>query len=202
MTNDKEIYIIRHAQAVHNKTKNYNLKDPELTEFGKDQAKLLLLHYDHLKEFDLIISSPMRRAIETVLIAFDGFLSLRNSKNTHHKSIPLIILPELQEISNRNCDTCSSLEDLQSQFPYLDFSFCTGNWLLKTGFFSYEPSMIEKRASWVRDWVSDRHEQKIVLVSHMEFIKYLVDCSKPWANLEIKKFTLGPGNIFKPVNFQ
>ncbi|CCJ31231.1 unnamed protein product [Pneumocystis jirovecii] len=201
MTNDKEIYIIRHAQAAHNKSKNYDLKDPELTEFGKDQAKLLLLHYDHLKELDLIISSPMRRAIETVLIGFDGFLSLKNSINIHHKSIPLIILPELQEISDRNCDTCSPLEDLQSQFPYLDFSLCVGNWHLKTGFFSYDPIMIEKRASWVRDWVSNRHERKIMLVSHMGFIKYLVDSSKPWANLEINKFTFDPGNIFKPVNF-
>ncbi|KAG4304704.1 hypothetical protein PORY_001757 [Pneumocystis oryctolagi] len=201
MTNDKEIYIMRHAQAKHNVQKNYDLKDPELTEFGKDQAKLLLLNFEQLKELELIVSSPMRRAIETVLIGFDGFLRFKDSVPENHILIPLFIFPELQEVSDSNCDVCSSLEDLQRQFPQLDWSFCGGDRLLKTGFFSYEPSMIEKRAAWIRNWVANRKEKKIMLVSHQEFIKHIVDCSEPWANLEINKYTLGPGNVFKPVHF-
>ncbi|KAG5438178.1 hypothetical protein PCANB_003029 [Pneumocystis canis] len=201
MTSDKEVYIIRHAQAEHNLTKNYDLKDPKLTDFGKDQARMLLLNFEQLKQVELIISSPMNRTIETVLIAFDGLLALKNTTNSNHSLIPLIILPELQETSNKNCDTCSPLKDLQKQYPFLDWSFCHEKKLLKTGFFAYEPNMIEKRAAWIRNWISCRKEKKILLVSHLNFIKYLVDQSEHWSNLEIKKYTFDTNHFFKQIIF-
>ncbi|KTW28087.1 hypothetical protein T552_01948 [Pneumocystis carinii B80] len=197
----KEIYIMRHAQAEHNVNKDYNLKDPVLTEFGKDQARLLLLYYEQLKNVELIISSPMRRALETVMIGFDGFLDLKDQKHINYPSIPLIILPELQETSDRNCDTCSSLENLKSWFPSLDWSFCSQEQFIKTGFFAYEPSMLEKRAIWLRNWVSNRKENKILIVSHLSFIKYLVDDPTYWQNLEIKKYIIETDSIFKQVSF-
>lgn len=170
-------------------------------EFGKDQARLLLLHFEELKNVELIISSPMRRALETVMIGFDGFLDLKDEKYINYPSIPLVILPELQETSDRNCDTCSSLESLRSWFPSLDWSFCSEEKLLKTGFFAYEPSMLEKRANWLRNWVSERKESKILIVSHLSFIKYLVDDSAYWANLEIKKYNIGVDSKWKQVPF-
>ena len=60
MDNQKIIYFIRHGQSTGNVDTNTFTLDAPLTELGKLQASVLEL------DVDLIICSPMRRALETL----------------------------------------------------------------------------------------------------------------------------------------
>ncbi|KAL2127869.1 hypothetical protein VTI74DRAFT_10031 [Chaetomium olivicolor] len=68
------IILVRHAQALHNVDKDYSLHDPELSELGRQQCAELKANLVPRipKDLDvgLIIVSPMKRTIETALLAF------------------------------------------------------------------------------------------------------------------------------------
>ena len=77
---EKNIYFIRHAQAIHNVLEvkykgdisKYNIYDPELTEKGKNQTKKTI---EKLKNeniiFDSIFISPLSRTIQTYILVKD-----------------------------------------------------------------------------------------------------------------------------------
>ena len=62
-----KVYIVRHGQVPHNVLKQYNSIDEDLTEEGIKQAKALREIINNMK-FDIIISSPLIRAIHTAEI--------------------------------------------------------------------------------------------------------------------------------------
>ena len=62
------LYVARHGQTVWNaKNKVCGVTDVELTEKGKEQARILAYEVRE-KEIDLILSSPLKRAVETSMI--------------------------------------------------------------------------------------------------------------------------------------
>ena len=73
------IVLIRHAQALHNiEPKDLTQHDPGLSEYGCQQALELGEHLQkHLatKPVGVIISSPMRRTLETCQIALKWWIS-------------------------------------------------------------------------------------------------------------------------------
>ena len=82
----KLITLIRHAESINNAlydssdTSYYDLRksDPELTDLGIQQSKLLQKYFDSNKtqyNYDLIISSPMLRALQTTQLSFSNFKS-------------------------------------------------------------------------------------------------------------------------------
>lgn len=61
------IYIVRHGQVPHNALKQYNITDEDLTDLGIKQAEELREMIKNT-EFDIIISSPLIRAVHTANI--------------------------------------------------------------------------------------------------------------------------------------
>lgn len=61
------IYIVRHGQVPHNALKQYNTTDEDLTDLGIKQAKKLREMIKDMK-FDIVISSPLIRAVHTANI--------------------------------------------------------------------------------------------------------------------------------------
>lgn len=59
-----KVYIVRHGEVPHNALKQYNTADEDLTEKGLEQAEQLRDLVKKMK-FDIIISSPLIRAIHT-----------------------------------------------------------------------------------------------------------------------------------------
>ena len=59
-----KVYIVRHGEVLHNRLKQYNNQDEDLTDNGIMQAIDLR---DKIKDlnFDIVISSPMLRTIHT-----------------------------------------------------------------------------------------------------------------------------------------
>ncbi len=100
-----KIYIVRHGQTVANSLKIHNSKDEELTILGIKQAEELgekLLNID----FDIIIASPLKRAIHTANII-------------NKRGIPIIYDERLQERKNGNLVGKSlELEDRNEYWNY------------------------------------------------------------------------------------
>ncbi|KAI1750634.1 histidine phosphatase superfamily [Xylaria castorea] len=110
------IDVIRHAESTHNTTGNSNVRDPNLTTEGESQAFRFGRSYAFMGRISHVVSSPMRRAIRTSLIAFEDVL-LEGKK--------VILLPELQETGVRPSDMGQPPAALETAFrPQVDISPC------------------------------------------------------------------------------
>lgn len=108
------IDVVRHAESTHNTTGNLYERDPNLTGEGESQAFRLGRSYPFMGRLTHIVSSPMRRAIRTALIAFEE--RLLDGKQ-------VILLPELQETGVQPCDTGQPPEALERTYkPQIDIS--------------------------------------------------------------------------------
>jgi broad specificity phosphatase PhoE len=166
----KTVCIIRHGEALHNiQREYYPFPDPPLTPVGLEQASAITVDFKP----DLVVASPMRRTIQTALIAFG--------------SCPLEIWPDLRETYDGIWNRGSPISVLQHEFPHLNFSECKEEWTYEEN--SHERA--EKRAERVRRRVREHPAQNIVLVTHRGFIGYLVERPK-FRNCEIEVFNFAP----------
>lgn len=109
------IHCVRHGQGVHNLSHaNHHLPDPELTPLGEEQARSLCAKYPKLANVQLIVSSPLRRTLQTALLAFPSQLE---------GGLQVLALPEMQEASNLICDTGRDLLDVKADFEQLPVNF-------------------------------------------------------------------------------
>lgn len=119
------IHLVRHGQAVHNLCEaNHALPDTDLTPLGQEQARGLVSKCPDLANVDLVVSSPLRRTLQTTLLAFSSQLE---------SDLQIIALPEVQEVSDMNCDTGSDLNVIKAEFQQhpVDFSHVESGWQIK-----------------------------------------------------------------------
>lgn len=111
----KIVTLVRHGQAEHNATRNRQLRDPSLTPLGETQCHKLWKEFSSEPPVDLLVSSPLKRAIQTAVL---GFMKQVEG------SVKVELLVELQEASELPCDTLSSRDMLEKEelFQGLDFS--------------------------------------------------------------------------------
>jgi broad specificity phosphatase PhoE len=60
---------------------------------------------------DLVLSSPLRRAIQTTVLSFGPTLS--------RKGVPYLVIPEAQEVSGFTCDVGHTKRELLHNLPEL-----------------------------------------------------------------------------------
>jgi broad specificity phosphatase PhoE len=169
------VYIIRHAESVHNVTKDFSLRDPGLTPTGFTQASALATTFPHLSSIAVVISSPLRRTVETTLAAFGEAIQKGDVK--------LVLDADLQERSDLACDTGRSPSDLQGLFHSLDVSGLGDTWYVKEGRNTADDAAVEGRAKAVRGRLAEvvkglegkgEGERKdVVVVTHGVFMKFL-----------------------------
>ncbi|KAI0773660.1 phosphoglycerate mutase-like protein [Fomes fomentarius] len=182
----KRIYLTRHAEAEHNVTEDWTIRDAPLTHRGRQQAASL---HQTTKDTiqasaDLLVTSGLRRTLSTTLI---GYAALRKRLEAEGK--PIIVLPQLQEVNDLPCDTGSAREDLAADPEYagLDFSALTPDWTSKAGVYAASDAAIRARARWLRRWLRARPEQHIAVVAHGDLLRYITtgrNTHEPWANVE------------------
>ncbi|KAI0970947.1 histidine phosphatase superfamily [Xylaria arbuscula] len=168
------IDVIRHAESTHNTTRNSYERDPNLTTHGEWQAFRLGKSYAFMNKISHIVSSPMRRAIRTILIAFEDVL-LQGKR--------AILLPELQETGTSPSDMGQPPADLEAVFrPQIDTSLLDRNWFLKKQGSKYIPdvALVEARACEARVFLRDLArcgppDAHIVVVSHGGFLHFLTE---------------------------
>jgi broad specificity phosphatase PhoE len=157
------IHCVRHAQGYHNlSVANHNLPDPLLTSFGEEQCRNLRKKFPYMGSIDLVVASPLKRTINTALLAFEPVL--------REKGLKVIALPELQETSDLPCDRGSAPELLAKEFEGkpVDLSLVKPGWDSKRMKWAPTSTAIEKRAGDARRWLMARPEKEIVVVSHGE----------------------------------
>ncbi|KAI0539514.1 histidine phosphatase superfamily [Xylaria digitata] len=197
MAPDSRIIIIRHAQAEHNVFYDYSIPDAPLTALGKRQAAALSLRVSTLQqEADLIISSPLRRTLQTTRLGWAPAIERLGGIGK------VICLPELQECANHPCDTGSSREELEadSEFADFDFELLTPRWNSKEGFWSPDEVALMNRAKAVRQFLRSRPEKTIVVVSHGGIIRRITataagQSAQLWYNAEARIFEFDPESV-------
>ncbi|KAK2736229.1 hypothetical protein FQN57_000827 [Myotisia sp. PD_48] len=181
-----QIHLVRHAESTHNVSKDFSQLDPGLTPLGIQQAAQLGQTFPHLTHVRFIVASPLRRTIETTLIAFTKVLDKRYfdplSENGVENGATLILEPDLQERSNLPCDTGSSTEVLEERFPGLDFKGLPDGWQVKQGQYGSDDEAVEQRARRVRNRIGQlvesddlvgKEKNHIIIVTHGVFMKFL-----------------------------
>jgi broad specificity phosphatase PhoE len=131
----KTFYFVRHAQGIHNEAestfgtthweaveaKSEQYFDAKLTEFGRNQTKLLFDSITKMQQstptlkFDLLIVSPLSRAIETAQIAFQPLFDNPNFPIYSHEMIR-------ETIGRHYCDKRRSVTELKQLYPRINFS--------------------------------------------------------------------------------
>lgn len=169
-----KIYIIRHAESVHNVTKDFSIRDPGLTPLGFTQASALTTTFPAHSSIGVIISSPLRRTIETTLAAFGDAINKGKVK--------LALEGELQERSDFPCDTGRSPAEVKNDFPVVDVSGLKDDWYVKEGANQADDASVAERAKSVRKKLAEvvkglegNDEKDVVVVTHGVFMKFLTE---------------------------
>ena len=112
MTTNKFVHYVRHFEALHNIEPNdYQLPDPELSALGRTQATSTIVMLRTIPQVDLVVCSPLVRALETYSLISDAC----RRGGDDPSAVPLIIHADLQEVCNEPCDVGSSLERFEAK---------------------------------------------------------------------------------------
>jgi len=189
----KNIILIRHGQGNHNALFAVNkiaearsLRDPPLNEKGIQQCNDLnkrigfLLKSEDPKQrlnVDVVISSPMKRALGTTDHVFKGF------------NFPIEVSPLPTEMGDGPCDYGSNPSELSTLFPHHDLSTISDNWWPV----DETDDEIQQRAERFKQYLLGRPEQNIAVVSHGCFLGFLTKATTRYfsfKNCELKSFQL------------
>ncbi|KAI2632489.1 GNAT domain-containing protein [Hypomontagnella submonticulosa] len=192
------IHVIRHAQGFHNIDPSCTVRDPYLTTLGLEQCATVQRNYRHIiPSVDAILCSPLRRTIMTALLCFAPAI-------VEGGKIP-VLRPELQEVGPHVFNTGSPLEELVKEFGgAINVEGLPPNWFQTTEGQSEDESLLLRRATSARNTIRlhARHQMvtnpqdcHIVVVSHADFIPYLVDdfASEFYENVEIRSYKFQHG---------
>ncbi|KGO48579.1 Histidine phosphatase superfamily, clade-1 [Penicillium expansum] len=117
------IHLARHAEGLHNLRNDPTSPNASLSERGFDFAEDLGHRFirEYSNNVGAIISSPLRRAIQTSLTAFRRILNStqypKNSVVGVINGVMLALDTNLQEITDLSSNNGSTLDDLTTEFP-------------------------------------------------------------------------------------
>ncbi|KAL7904145.1 phosphoglycerate mutase family protein [Trichoderma velutinum] len=200
------IFLVRHAEAEHNVVMDFSQRDPPLTLKGFDQTSHLAKTFPESSSISVILTSPLKRALQTTIKGFSHVLALNGvGKDDQYGTARLIVDPDLQETSDLPCDTGSDRAVLEKLFPNVNFTMLDKDWFLKTGMYAADEETVVLRARTFReklwniaksvqsDQSSSSSQRAIVVVTHSAFMQYLsqdMNLNLPqtgWASFRIRE---------------
>jgi hypothetical protein len=196
-----QIHLVRHAEATHNTfPRNQNIHDPPLTALGQQESARIGDMFPHHDRVGLILTSPLRRAIQTSLFAFSHIMDRNSSKPKNIEGIAkgaqFRIYPLLQPGRPLPCDTGSEASILKAEFEGVDFGMLEDGWA-ERGILLTDEEQNEKARLALKDLAKFLRELKgsertdVVMVTHG--INY--ECLDPegannWVRAGWKSYTL------------
>ena len=169
----KTVHCIRHGQSTFNAAYELVQVDPlhwdaPLTELGRQQAAEAAAAVRHIP-FELIVTSPLTRALQTTLAIFEN-----------HPSADRIRVECLhREHLASSCDVGRAPAELIRDFPYLSFNHLDEVWWHQRGEpdergLVVEPQeTLDDRVRQFRSWLISRPDRLIAVVGHGMFFYHL-----------------------------
>mmetsp|Transcript_781 Transcript_781/g.1917 ORF Transcript_781/g.1917 Transcript_781/m.1917 type:complete len:322 (-) Transcript_781:155-1120(-) len=189
----KVVHLIRHGQGFHNlftdvwrfftdnikpeskgeldkedPAKRTELVDPPLTALGRQQARALQPQTKQLKDLELVVVSPFRRATETALVAFNhlvqapagtagaSFLGHSNCGERRHENV---------------ADLRRTLLEIKEEFPNIDWSGITEETdELWSATASESWRKCSDRAYDFLLWLRSRPEKEVAVATHSAWL--------------------------------
>ncbi|CZR56553.1 uncharacterized protein PAC_06442 [Phialocephala subalpina] len=174
------VILIRHAEALH--SLDFTIRDPPLTDNGlKTQCATLSTALQALplaQEITLIITSPMRRTLQTTSASL-GWLMDRD--------IPAVARAEWQENTVNNIDIGRPVSELVEEFPKFDFSTVDPIFPAKEGLYEFSQEALTERGQVARKWLKERKEKVVAVVSHDGFMRVGI-CQRKFGNADYRIF--------------
>eukprot|EP00890_Picochlorum_soloecismus_P000886 jgi/Picsp_1/1799/NSC_05267-R1_phosphoglycerate mutase-like protein len=188
LTQTKTIHFIRHGEGFHNI--GIANMDARLTRKGWTQANSLGIHaeqHDATAEIQLVVTSPLTRALETAAGAFGsskGTKILMNSQecvpNSQEAQGPIFIQEGKtyivhescrERLGPSSCDARRSRDELEVSFPGVDFSLLPSGpdpfWKENS---TEKESAVVARGQIFLDFIMRRPETNIAVVTHSAFL--------------------------------
>eukprot|EP00195_Chlamydomonas_chlamydogama_P017695 CAMPEP_0202890154 /NCGR_PEP_ID=MMETSP1392-20130828/658_1 /ASSEMBLY_ACC=CAM_ASM_000868 /TAXON_ID=225041 /ORGANISM="Chlamydomonas chlamydogama, Strain SAG 11-48b" /LENGTH=295 /DNA_ID=CAMNT_0049573673 /DNA_START=133 /DNA_END=1020 /DNA_ORIENTATION=+ len=199
----KTIHFVRHGLGFHNiagheNRDNYKSEewfDAHLTEVGWQQAEALNHHIQKINlPFDLVVVSPLMRALETAVGAFGRgpwspsdsqppLMAARGGDDRHcmprsavsAAGLPPIVAHELcrEHLGVHPCDRRHPTSFYRAAFPAVDFSLVTEEedvlWRLEQ---RESKEAIKERGMAFMRWIMTRPERNIAVVTHSSFLHF------------------------------
>lgn len=173
------IHLVRHAQGLHNLCReNESIHDPRLTELGEQQCETLRAQFPHHKQVTRLFASPLRRTLQTCLLAF-GY---RDTEDTLQQP-PVVAIPEFQEVADSPCDTGSESAVLKQEFQSLVDLHCVyDGWNSTSEWVSWpvKAEALRARATKARKVLREMlqyagDDDHVVVVTHGAFLHFLTN---------------------------
>jgi broad specificity phosphatase PhoE len=173
--NIKTIHFVRHAEGHHNVAGRTDpagylredLEDAELTDFGKKQCqKLNALHGAKVSGAQLVVFSPMNRTIQTASLSFPELIN----------KVPWVAVEQLREQSGLHpCDRRKPISEHKKTYPHVDFGQIKDNEDKLYRLFPQREreSDVTIRARKFMQWLKQRPESEIIVVSHHKYLQML-----------------------------
>ncbi len=181
----QDIYLIRHGQSTFNVHFESNGIDPlhfdaPLSSLGVRQVAKARLAAVNLQA-DLVVTSPLARALETAVGLFEG------------EPVPIVVSSLHRERLENSCDVGSKRSALIDAFPSLSFDHLEETWWHNgekdDRGVSVEPDhLFIPRISEFSRWIASRPEPTVVVVGHAGFFQRLT--GRRLENCEIMKWRL------------
>lgn len=185
--------LLRHAQSTFNVIYDRTEVDPldfdaRLSVDGRRQAEEAR---ERLAAFeaDLVVTTPLTRAIETASALFQG-------------RAPILVEPLHREWQYNSCDVGRPASVLAAEFPGLRFDHLPEKWW-HLGEKDWRGVAVEpkelflKRVASFAEWLDGRSEQRVVVVGHSTFFAYLAGVQL--ANCELHEWRPTPRPPAEPA---
>ncbi|EEB07862.1 phosphoglycerate mutase family protein [Schizosaccharomyces japonicus yFS275] len=169
----KRVYLVRHGEAYHNlgdPLDNADMHDPILTKTGIQQCEGLRKKLADAKlPFDIIVSSPFRRALQTVELALTEYL--QGDNRLPH----VVVSPLFEEFGDLPCDHGSLVYELERQFPAFNFEQCNdGIFPEKQDLYASTPDMLKRRCQIAKRFLDSLPYDRILVVTHATLLRFLL----------------------------
>jgi broad specificity phosphatase PhoE len=201
----KQLYLIRHGESTHNvfAEQNHSEEDPffwdaVLSDKGMQQVEALKKKVAALA-VDLVVCSPLTRAIQTCLGAFGD------------RSLPLLLVEISREKIENACDIGKPLSQLRLEFPQFDFSFMFNEiwWfvperlqgkvtvenfkeIFEKDHYREPEELLSQRVKDLKQWLLKRPEKRIAIVGHSNFLREFLGVREKMPNCHVEPYTLTP----------
>jgi broad specificity phosphatase PhoE len=171
------IHLVRHAESEHNINNDKHQHDPSLTERGFQQALQLHEDFPYHDRVAMVFTSPMRRTLQTALGGFGAILDKSSAKPGNYPGIEngarLIVYPDIQPRDDLPSETGSGRENLEKEFPGIDFSPLYPSWPKKDGLYENDNAHREETALRIKKHLAElsknlegEQRRDIVFVTH------------------------------------